>query len=572
MLVYGDHVRARDPRDVLASVMAALVETSAMPAGLARHEALVRCFLDASALAQGLADHGHEVRGYDARTPVDDAVMAFLVELARAIAASWDGGFVAVALPDATSIDRRGLPDAVRMRRPEGHAFYAVYPEGYLLAAREASSRIGTVIGIRSIGTGLAAILAAATGARLPSTVRPGGDPHARSVRAAPELVREWTMGRDAIAIADEGPGLSGSSFGAVCDVLASADVPHERLVLFPSHEGDLGPRASAAHRERWHRVRRHVVTVDGLLLRGTLATWIAERVGPLLAPLEDLSGGAWRRLRYAREDEWPASVTFQERRKLLARTASGTWLARFVGLGEHGEQALARASVLHAAGFTPEVVGLCHGFLLERWLEPVRPLDPAFDRRASIAHVGRYLGHRARALPAREPDAGASVELLIEMTRRNATLALGESILPALDRWARRAPSDHELRRVEVDARLHAWEWLVTGERLWKTDAIDHAAAHDLVGAQDVAWDVAGAISELALDASELRSLLARTGEHAGRAVDPTLVAFLRPSYLAFQLGRHALAIDAVDPAEASRLRALVARYRSELTAALMG
>ena len=61
-------------------------------------------------------------------------------------------------------------------------------------------------------------------------------------------------------------------------------------------------------------------------------------------------------------------------------------------------------------------------------------------------------------------------------------------------------------VRRVETDNRLHAWEWLHTPDgRLLKTDALDHHAGHDLIGCQDITWDIAGATVELDLsDRSE--------------------------------------------------------------------
>jgi hypothetical protein len=114
----------------------------------------------------------------------------------------------------------------------------------------------------------------------------------------------------------------------------------------------------------------------------------------------------------------------------------------------------------------------------------------------------------------------------------------------------------------VEIDGKLHAWEWLIEPDgSLVKTDAYDHCGAHDLIGCQDIAWDVAAAGIELELAADEEARLAAIAG------ADPRRVAFLRPCYLAFQLGRARLAADASDPAEAQRLRAAAARYARLIT-----
>lgn len=574
MLVFGDHVRRRAPRAALDELTRELAALDAQSPGLARHAQLVGAFIAAGELAQGLADLAHPAR--DGRDALGDAAMRLLVAVAAAIEASWTGGFAAELSPARARVTALaglgGWPEQISARRAEGYAFYALYPEAYLAAARRAAAMLSPsphqppcqVIGIRSIGAGLAAVVSAATGAGLPSTVRPHGDPFARRIAVEPALLAEWSAA-PRIAIVDEGPGLSGSSFGAVLDVLEGCGVALDRIACFPGHAGALGPAASAAHRARWARVVRHVVDVDALLLRdGTLARWIAELVGPLDQPFEDLSAGAWRSACFASEATWPAAIRAQERRKLRARSRSGSWLARFVGLGRDGDRALARARQLHRAGFVPEPAGLCHGFLVERWIDAT-PLSVATltggARRRLIDHVGRYLGFRARHLPA-GAGRGASLAQLAEMVARNTALGLGAPLpLPGAP-----AALEPRVHAVEIDGALHAHEWLVRGDgTIVKADALDHHAAHDLVGCQDIAWDVAGATVELALSTGEEARLIAVVGGAAGRLVDPALLAFLRPCYLAFQLGRHALAATH-DVAEAPRLAAAVQRYAARL------
>jgi hypothetical protein len=525
MLVYGDHAVDLETRVALAELAAHLAQGC-------DHAQLVGAFIDASAIAQGLTDAEAEVRGCDARGVLGDRAMRLLVALAHAVAASWRAMRVDLAPARAALAHLRtaAMPEIVRAKRAEGYAFYAVYPEAYYEAALRAPTRPRHVIGLRSIGTGLAAMVAAATGAPLPSTIRPGGDPFRRTVRVDDALIAT----RGAIAIVVEGPGMSGSSFGAVIDLLEARGVPLERIECFPSHANDLGPEATDAHRARWQHVARYVVDCDELLVRsGRLADAIAALVGPLTEPLRDLSGGAWRALK----GDAPA-IPQCERRKFLARTRDGAYLAKFVGLGRDGEHARDRASVLAAAGFTPEVHGLVHGFLVERWLDAPR-LDPrAIDRHHLTAHVQRYLAFRARRFPATRAR-GASASQLLEMARRNAGLALGTWTTSALDRFSAHA-LEPRIRRIETDGKLHAWEWLVCADgTLVKTDAVDHHASHDLIGCQDLAWDVAGAAIELGID---LRG-----------DCDPELLAFYRVCYLAFELGRNALAgVDATAYSEA--------------------
>jgi hypothetical protein len=318
------------------------------------------------------------------------------------------------------------------------------------------------------------------------------------------------------------------------------------------------------------------VVELGDLLIRTPrrpehrLENWVADLVGPAEEPLEEISGGRWRLLRYGREADWPASNPYLERRKFLLRTADGTWLLKFAGLGPEGARKLKRARALHAAGFAPEVRGYRHGFLVERWQGELPSVHRGFDDRDRlVAQVGRYLGFRARHFPA-GPERGASLARLWEMARYNARLALGEKLARRIDRFAPMLERlARRVRPIETDSRMHAWEWLCAWDgRLLKTDALDHHAAHDFVGCQDVAWDVAGAAVELGLSAPERDRLCAVVEAETGRAVDPELLALVAPCYLALQLGDYTLSteIAADQPSETTRLRAAAARYAERL------
>jgi hypothetical protein len=477
MLVYGDHARTCDPRELLLRL--------AEPAH--GHAAIVARFIAAAELAQGLADA--TCHGVDRRTPLTDAAMRACVGFARQVEQSWRG--MPVELVSLAELVALKMPDAITCKRAEGYAFYALYPETYIEAARRAPRGPRHVVGIRSIGTGLAALVAAATHAPLPATVRPHGDPFRRELRVDPSLLAEWRPG-ELVAIADEGPGMSGSSFGAVADLVEAQGA---RCELYPSHPGDLGPVALPRHRERWKRVaKRHVSFEEVILPR--LIDWIGELVGTI-THVVDVSAGAWRAIKYPDEAEWPASIIQQERRKLLVTSNHGRFLARFVGLAHDGDRALSRARSLYAVGFTPEPAGLVHGFLVERWHDDARPIA-VLERRMLVERVGEYLAFRASAF--RGGD-GASVPLLQAMVRKNAGLDV-------------RAPAS-DPRRVEIDGMLHTHEWLVTGRGLLKADAYDHHAAHDLVGCQNIAWDVAGAVAELELTPVE-KARLASASDRA--------------------------------------------------------
>lgn len=571
MLVYGDGVR-RTTIGAAATELRDRARLAGILTVIARHAALSAGMIAAGELWQGLADADGE-----AVSPEQTAVAALAREFAAALIASWRSGFV--TLPP--SLDLSQLPDAaadrvVELRRPEGYAFYALYPEAYAEAALASGLPAGArVVGIRSIGTGLAAVVAAALGAEPPLTVRPSGDPFARRLEPSPALDAAVQVSPDADwAIVDEGPGLSGSSFGAVADALEARAVDRSRLAFFPSHPGDLGPQASEAHRTRWFAARRPYMGFDDLVLHASdpshrLQTWVETLVGPLSEPLTDISGGAWRGRVYADEADWPPVNAWQERRKFLARTGAGAWLVKFVGLGRYGEAALRRAQAVHAAGFGLEPAGLAYGFLVRRWREDVRPLA---SRPEALEGVAAYLATRT-SLPA-DPGDGASLDELLVMARRNTELGLGADAAGAWDRWAGRLDElSVRVRPAQTDNRLQPWEWLADGEgRLFKADETDHCAAHDLIGCQDPAWDVAGAISEFELNPDEAEGLRRAVGRAAGREIDPDLLAFLQLAYEAFQLGWWTLARDAHAgwPEEHARLAARVDVHRARLAARL--
>jgi hypothetical protein len=582
MLVYGDPSRTENPRDVVERLGEMLRRLGHMPAGIERHAVLVAALIDAGELTQGVADVQFADLGHDARSGLTDDLMALLIGIACCVRQSWRTGFHQLGgLPEAElrSVMSHPLPDAITTKTAEGFSLYGLYPETYLEAAGalHAAEQPTQVIGLRSVGAPLAAVVAAGLGLRNAVTLRPTGHPFNREIKLADKLRAEILARKDArYAVVDEGPGLSGSSFGAVADFLEDAGVAPNRIHFFPSHAGMPGGCSSERHWLRWQKARRHVVAIGDMLIHKPkrpehrLEAWAAELVGPPAGDMMEFSGGWWRAVRYSREAEWPPVKPQLERRKFLLPTADGTWLLKFVGLGSMGERKLARALSLHAAGFTPEVVGFRHGFLIERWIDGAVSLDQRFgDRARVVEQVGRYLGFRARHFEA-GAEQGASLKALAGMARFNTSQALGDDAARDLDRLVQDAGLlEGAVRRVETDNRLHTWEWLRAPDgRLLKTDALDHHAGHDLIGCQDIAWDIAGAIVELDLSESECQRLCRIVAGQSGHPVNPDLLALLTPCYLAFQMADHAMAVNTVVPesAEAKRLHAASDRYARRL------
>src|SRR4051812_16866816 len=160
-------------------------------------------------------------------------------------------------------------------------------------------------------------------------------------------------------------------------------------------------------------------------------------------------------------------------------------------------------------------------------------------------------------------------------MSRRNVALAVGDAAARSLERWAPRLDAlSRRVVRVRTDNRMDRHEWLrLSSGRPLKTDALDHHSAHDLIGCQDMAWDVAGAMIEFGLDGREAGALLAGTERGSGRHVDRELLEFYSAAYLAFRLGQASLAAQtcASGAAEIMRLRATAGRYAAEFQELLL-
>ncbi|MGD9511919.1 MAG: hypothetical protein AB7I59_11085 [Geminicoccaceae bacterium] len=315
MLVFDDRAGDAEPRQAFELMRMRLREAAAQPPGIVRHGALVAELVAGGELVQGLADAAFERSRLERRTPAERAAMRSLCRIARAVRESWDSGFATYTpLPDEMVSDllRLALPARVRAKPAEGFAFYSLYPESYLEAARAAEWGLPPrVVGVRSIGVPLAAVVADALRSAVPMTLRPIPAGETRIVRASPGVTAELLRIREAgFAVVDEGPGWSGTSFGAVGDLLEDEGVPLSRIHFYCSHLGRLPDRASARHRARWSIAKRHAVDPIELIVHRPrrpehrLAAWIADLIGPVEEPLQDLSQGAVRGASWMAKEE----------------------------------------------------------------------------------------------------------------------------------------------------------------------------------------------------------------------------------------------------------------------------
>lgn len=536
MLIYGDHNERAAPEERARDINDRLRRAALTQCGFERHTELVAALVEGGRLLQAIADADFRVRRCDRRTEATDELSGVLLTLGCAIRRSWDSGF-----EDAGTLPRLeprfDWAGELELRTPEGYAYYALYPEAYIEAARRLKlTAAPRVIGIRSIGTSLAAVVAGALDAPSAVTIRPCGDPFQRTIAVDPELERNLLAGDPHYVIVDEGPGQSGSSFAAVADWLQGRGVPSDRIALLTSHAGAPGSAAVETRRRWWSAVQREAGDF-GDTLGSRLAEWSRTVLGPLDADPEEISGGAWRRLRSGGEQDCPPVVSAWERRKYIVRARGEPFLAKFAGLGRIGEQKLVIARTLHSEKLVPEPLGLAHGFLIERWYEDAAPLQP---HEKPLTEIARYLGMRSRLLPAPR-NSGANIEDLFVMIRRNLSVESGDRFAALLEPFVGRTGElECAIFRVRTDNKVERQEWLRTSRGvLTKTDALDHHQAHDLIGCQDMAWDVAGVITEFKVDPEAVEGLVCAVEEWSTRLVDRPLLAFYRIAYLAFRLGQ---------------------------------
>jgi hypothetical protein len=196
------------------------------------------------------------------------------------------------------------------------------------------------VIGIRGSGTTSSRVVEAELqrlGVSTRSwTVRPAGIPGDLQLDASEELEQIWREWDGWFAVVGAGPGLTGSSFGAVASFLAN-----ERIVLFPSWRATA--RLSRTARDAEHaRVPRGV-----------------RRVGAV--PGSRPSAGKWRR----------SPESGPPRTAARAPQVPSATVSTFVAgrrLGDPGTRA-------KSVGWIPEALSVQHGFLESRWVPAGLPL-----------------------------------------------------------------------------------------------------------------------------------------------------------------------------------------------------
>lgn len=522
MLVFRKtHVRiAADAvrRDLAARLARAISEPS--------REALLPLLLRAGEVEAALEDCAH------GSASVARALTCAAADAMGEIAAG-------IALPNlGRVVEVMELPAELRLRRPEGYAYYALDPSDYSRLASNFApqSRCVTVIGVRSIGTSLSAVVAASLRRRgfqvQRATVRPSGHPWDRRTVPDTHAAQVICGGRAGdFLVVDEGPGLSGSSFLSVGEALEGLGVPAQRVTFLCSRRVDPARLVTRDAERRWSRFH-----------------CVATEARPHPSTELDLCGGRWRSLSASQREDCPPSWTARERSKYLCLERRE--LRRFVGYAPYGERAAARSELLSLAGFSPATFGYADGYLRQRWEHgryfPVAKVRP-------VERIAEYIGFRARAFPVRDVT-----DELDEMLRNNVLEVTGSAL-----------PSDMRLRVVTpivCDGALAPHEWMLTEDgRLVKTDSSDHGDDHLYPGPCDSAWDLAGAMVEWGLDEGERARLLSAYCRTTGDDAAPRIASY-ELAYAAFRVGCMRMAKLDSSSEDSPGLTLLEARYERHL------
>jgi hypothetical protein len=452
--------------------------------------------------------------------------------------------------PDFQSLLKaaRTLPEfqQVSISTPEGFAYYALHPLAYADAMQQipACERL-LIVGIRSIGTTLSAVTAAAARAagivaeRI--TVRPQGHPYTRTLKFTSEQIavisRAVSCG-GSFAVVDEGPGLSGSSFLAVAEALEHAGAPTGKIILVSAHEPNVDMLCAENAARRWQRFR--CIAAGGEARRPSGAE-------------EFIGGGQWRSRLYPSESEWPAAWTSFERLKYLSSTEQGERrLFKFAGLGHYGDVVLEREKKVAAAGFGPMPREESDGFVSYPMING-RPLSHADLSAGILARMAEYCAYRQQAFAAELSDIN-SLQQMADHNLRELGLKL---------------PVELRLEHpVIADGRMqpHEWVWSAAGELL-KTDSGSHGDDHFFPGPTDIAWDLAGAIVEWQMNEQQTAEFLNRYRRASGDDASARIDSFIK-AYTVFRLAYCLMAANAMNGSdEQPRLQQAADAYRKLLT-----
>ena len=434
------------------------------------------------------------------------------------------------------------IPATLNVSPPEGFTYYALHPLDFanVLKRIPDQPRECAIIGIRTIGTTLSAVVLAALSAAgrraTRITVRPAGHPYSRSTEFTPDQLR-WVQQNIAsqFLVVDEGPGRSGSTFLSVAEALLRAGVAGNRITLIGSREPDVKSLCAQEAPARWQEFR-FIATSPSVSERFNEWTFAGS--------------GNWRQYLLPHGEPWPESWTQMERLKFISPDEQR--LYKFEGMGAIGSESRSRAFALANAGFGPTAFDAGDGFLAYDLLQGAR-MHPEnvgtslLDRMAGYCAF-RYANFAVTTVPTQ----------LREMLEFNVSREFGVTLALPDDVFC-------TAHTVIVDGRMQPHEWIATGMNQYiKIDGVDHGDNHFFPGPCDIAWDLACIAVEWRLNNAALEYLMNGFRRLSEADVSASLLLY-RLAYCVFRLGFCKMAISTVKGSpEEQRLTAAYDHYRA--------
>lgn len=438
--------------------------------------------------------------------------------------------------------DQIVAPVALTVAPPEGFTYYALHPSDFARLAKTLDSQRYAVIGIRSIGTTLSAVVLTTLTTQGKQagriTVRPTGHPYSRQTHFTPDQLRWIGENRGAhFLIVDEGPGRSGSTFLSVAEALVRAGVPRHEVTILGSREPNLSSLCADDAVNRW-RGFRFVATTPSVNQRFAECTYVG--------------GGEWRRFLIPSGEPWPPSWTQMERLKFIS--ADRQTLYKFEGMGPIGAEARGRACRLAQAGFGPQVRDAGGGFLAYELIKGTQPRTQDVDS-STLERMAEYCSFRYAEFCV---NPSAQEAQLRQMLQFNVAQEFGVQLTLPPEAFYTQRP-------VVTDGCMSPHEWIVNDSgQLIKTDGVDHGDNHFFPGPCDIAWDLAGAAVEWQLGADTSGFLVDQFRRRSGVDVSPDLFLY-KLAYSVFRLGFCKMAISTVKGSpEEERLTDAYQRYRT--------
>lgn len=466
-------------------------------------------------------------------------------ELASAVCAGESRAHHAMQL-----VEQIHPPGQISISPPEGFTYYALHPLDFahLVSRIPDQPRACALIGIRSIGTTLSAMCAAALkqAGRAVSriTVRPTGHPYSRQTEFSDcqlKWISEQLVAQAQFLVVDEGPGRSGSTFLSVAEALIRAGVPDQKITILGSREPNPESLCASDAASRWNAFR-FLSTTPSVNTRFERCTYVGS--------------GQWREFMIPDAAAWPESWMQMERLKFTSPDQKS--LFKFEGMGPLGAEVRERAFVLAESGFSPRVKDAGDGFLEYELLQGT-PAGPQHLTTALLKHMARYCAFRQSNFAA-QPGSASELKQMLEY---NVRQEFGAELELPEDAFASQAPT-------LCDGRMPPHEWIARDGGFAKTDGISHGDDHFFPGPCDIAWDLAGTAVEWKLD-SNARAYLVSEFQRLTRGTVSNLPIYML-AYSVFRLGFCKMGISTVlGSAEEQRLRSAYQHYR-EIAGQLLG